>query len=692
VQPDRASVVAFLARVHRRLVLKTAIQGATAGSALAIILAIAGWPSRGATALTLAFFGAAVIAGVIAGLALTANRRRRVADVVERRAPASRNLIVTASELFGTETSGYVPELVLSRAARFVDQLDPAALVPTRRSAVAAGALFATWLLVVSRALLPASVSLRGEPADSPTSPPALHGIDVTVTPPAYAGRAVTTIHDPSRITALAGSTLSVAVRANGERVTVETLSSLDSLTKQGSAFTRQIVATTDGFIAIQARRGDRVSERRLIGLTVLPDSLPHVRVATPGRDQRFPDARREIAVAIEASDDIGLASLAMRYTKVSGSGERFTFVDGEIPLTITRRDDHAWIARGVLPLDSLELGPGDMVVYRAIAADHRSSGGTAESDSYIAEITAPGGVAAPGFAADFEQERYAVSQQMVIVKTERLIARRASMPPADFADESQQLAAEQRKVRAEFVFMLGGELADAPDVAASMTDINEEEEAGRESDILAGHEANAGHVALIRGIRAMSRAAASLGTADPTTALPHERAALTQLERAFSHSRILLRALATRERLDPSRRLTGSLADATGNVRPLAEPTRDVASVTLRRVLSDASALAGKRDHGSSDAARASTLAEQALRVDPSSPALQDVSAQLSAAAAAMSAHRPDETTVALDRATNAIVRLLRRGLPDAPSVTSDLGERRMHGALVDALRTSRP
>ena len=239
---------------------------------------------------------------------------------------------------------------------------------------------------------------------------------------------------------------------------------------------------------------------------------------------------------------------------------------------------------------------------------------------------------------------------------------------------------------------MLGGELADAPDVAASMTDINEEEEAGRESDILAGHEANAGHVALIRGIRAMSRAAASLGTADPTTALPHERAALTQLERAFSHSRILLRALATRERLDPSRRLTGSLADATGNVRPLAEPTRDVASVTLRRVLSDASALAGKRDHGSSDAARASTLAEQALRVDPSSPALQDVSAQLSAAAAAMSAHRPDETTVALDRATNAIVRLLRRGLPDAPSVTSDLGERRMHGALVDVLRTSRP
>jgi hypothetical protein len=331
------------------------------------------------------------------------------------------------------------------------------------------------------------------------------------------------------------------------------------------------------------------------------------------------------------------------------------------------------------------------MVVYRAIAADRRPSGGTAESDSYIAEIMAPGGVAAPGFAADFEQERYAVSQQMVIVKTERLIAKRASMAPTDFADESQQLAAEQRKVRAEFVFMLGGELADAPDVAASMTDINEEEEAGRESDILAGHEANAGHVALIRGIRAMSRAAAALATSDPSTALPHERAALAQLERAFSHSRILLRALATRERLDLSRRLTGSLADAAGDARPVAEPTRDAASVTLRRVLSEVSALAGTRDPGASGATQASALAERALRVDPSSPALQDVSAQLAKAAAAISAHRPDETAASLDRATNGLVKILRRDLPDAPLVR-DFDERRMHGALVDAIRAPRP
>jgi hypothetical protein len=471
----------------------------------------------------------------------------------------------------------------------------------------------------------------------------------------------------------------------------METLASHDSLLKQGSTYTGRLVANADGYIAVQARRGEGAGVRRLIGLTVLPDSLPRVRVVTPGRDQRFPDAHRTIPLAIEASDDNGLASLTIRYTKVSGSGERFTFVEGQVPLTIARRDDRAWTGRAVLPLESLELAPGDLVVYRAIAADRRSSGGTTESDSYIAEIMAPGGVAAPGFAADFEQERYAVSQQMVIVKTERLIAKRGSMAPADFTDESQQLAAEQRKVRAEFVFMLGGELADAPDVAASMTDINEEEEAGRESDILFGHDANAGHVALIRGIRAMSRAAASLATGDPATALPHERAALTQLERAFSHSRILLRALATRERLDPSRRLTGSLTDAAGETRPVAEPPRDAASVTLRRVLSDVSALAGIREPGASGASQAAALAEQALRVDPSSPTLQDVSAQLAKAASAISVHRADEAVASLERATSGLVRLLRRGLPDAP-LAHDLDERRMHGALVDAIRTAKP
>jgi hypothetical protein len=695
VQRDLAVLMTFLARVRRRVVLRAAIDGASAGAGLAVVLAIIGWPDRDNATWKIAAFVVAILVGCLIALVLTTNRRRRVALLVERRAPASRNLIVTAAELSATEPRGYVPELVFANAAKLVNAMDPAALVPTLRSAILAGAVFATWLLVSARST-PISESLRGASTVGASGAPVISGVDVTVAPPAYTGRATETLHDPQRVTALAGSKLSVVVRAAGDLATVETVASQDTLVKRGTTFVGQIVVDADGYLAVQARRGERNSARRLIGLTVLPDSLPHVRIVAPGRDERFPDAHRTLSLSVEATDDIGLASLVLRFTKVAGSGERFTFVEGQVPLTITKSGDRAWTARAVWPLDSLKLDPGDMVVYRAVAADRRQAGGTAESDSYIAEILAPGGVAAPGFAADIEQERYAVSQQMVIVKTERLIARRASMSPESFADESAQLAAEQRKVRAEFVFMLGGELADAPDVAASMTDINEEAEATGESDILAGYNANAGHVALIRGIRAMSRAAASLTTVDPSGALPQERVALDQLERAFSHSRILLRALATREKLDAARRLTGSLTDAASETRPTAEPAQTAATVTLRRVLSDLSTLPlllGLANVSGDSAARHATeLAERALRIDPSSPSLQDVSAQLSRAATAIAAHHVDEASASLDQASRGIVRILRSELLQAPGAATNLGDRRMQGALVDALRASKP
>ncbi len=697
MQPDVASLLAFLARVRRRLALRAAIDGAAVGAAVAIIFAIANWPSRGATVSAVAALAAAVVVGIVVAILVTANRRRQVATVIEGRVPASRNLIATAAELSTKEARGSVPELVFGRAARLVDQTDPAAIVPTLGAAVVAAAAFATWLLVAARSVLPVPAALRGVSTAGASAEAGIQSVDVTVVPPTYTGRAAQTLRDPSRVTVLGGSALSLVVRATGEIVTMETLAPQDTLAKKGSAFAGKLVADADGYIALQAHRGDRASARRLIGLTVLPDSLPHVRVVTPGRDERFPDSHRTLSLTVEANDDIGLASLTMRYTKVSGSGERFTFVEGQVPLAVTKSGDRAWTARATWSLESLGLEPGDMVVYRAIAADRRPNGGSAESDSYIAEILAAGGVAAPGFAADVEEERYAVSQQMVIVKTERLIARRATMPPAEFADQSAQLAAEQRKVRAEFVFMLGGELADAPDVAASMTDINEEEEAGRESDILAGYNANAGHVALIRGIRSMSRAAASLDTTDPTAALPHERAALDQLERAFSHSRILLRALASREKLDLSRRLTGSLTDAIGDSRPVAEPTQSSESVTLRRILSDVSALGDSatrpgdrvRVHGDS---ALGALAERALRVDPSSPVLQEVSADLARAATAVSARRTEDAAAGLDQASRGIVRILRRELPRAPTRTVDVEGRRMKGALVDAIGVSKP
>jgi hypothetical protein len=514
-------------------------------------------------------------------------------------------------------------------------------------------------------------------------------GFDVQVVPPSYTGAATRSLRDPARVEALAGSRLRLTIRARAAAVAVETLHGRQPLVATGSGvFAGEVVADSDGFIALEPSRGTgEAGARRLIGVTVLADQPPRVRVTAPGRDLQFPDGRRNVDLAIQADDDIGLASLKLRYTKVTGSGERFSFAEGEVPLAVTRTDPRTWSAHASWRLPGLGLEPGDMVVYRAIATDGRPGAPVAESDAWIVEITAPGGIAAAGFAIDPEQERYAISQQMVILKTERLLARKAGISAGEFADSAAQLAAEQRKVRAEFVFMMGGEVGDDQGNEISMTDLNEEAEANAEGDLAAGRMVNAGRVALVRGIRYMSRASTGLNALDVTGALADEKKALAEIEKAFSHSRIILRALTQREKLDLSRRLSGTLADAASDARPSPAPASDSRVVALRQALAAIAAL--DVDGVPADgAARATRLAESVLRTDPSARQLQSVSTYLADAATAINTGRSDQAHQDLDRAATALASVLRSGLQAAPDVAPGLDLQRLRGLLRDQLR----
>src|SRR5262249_46179740 len=150
-------------------------------------------------------------------------------------------------------------------------------------------------------------------------------------------------------------------------------------------------------------------------------------------------------------------------------------------------------------------------------------------------------------------------SQQMLIVKTDRLARQRATMspgPPDQFAEASMNLAVEQRMIRAEFVFMLGGEIED------------EEVEAERSVELQAGRLANRGQRDLRAATIAMSQAEKLLTAANPTEALAAERDAVAALQRAFARDRYILRASPSRADVDPRRRLTGSLSEAAGWVR----------------------------------------------------------------------------------------------------------------------------
>jgi hypothetical protein len=626
-------------------------------------------------------------AGAIARLVYTGGRHPRIATLVERRAPQCRNVLITAVEIIEgpARVTPYVGTLVCREAARVIGALDPVALFPSRRPVAALGVSAALWMTAV--------LATDVKPLRAPTLSDAtaeISRIEITVVPPPYAARPTQSLRDPARIAALAGSQLRVTVRARAASVSMETVGGKTSLAPSGDQmFSGEIVADADGFVAIEpVASSGRAGVRRLIGLSVTADQPPRVRITAPGKDLFLPDPRRTLAVTIDAGDDLALASLRLRYTRVSGAGELFTFTDGEVPVDIVRTDDRAWKASGSLRLDALGLVPGDMVVYRGVATDRRPGAPPSESDSYIVEITAPGSVAAEGFAVDDDRDRYGISQQMVILKTERLIARGNAVTGDSLNMETMALAAEQRAVRAEFVFMMGGELAEEVLSAANLTDLNEEAEAAGEDDIAAGRLANRGRIDLVRAIRSMSQAAASLARKNLPTALTQERSALKYLQSAFSRTRYILRALTQRERLDVSRRMTGTLLGAARDAHPvvLAEP--DARVIALRRALAGVSALAGTVELNTDAAGRASSLAQTVLQVDPSAPSLQRVAARLNDAAVAIERTQNGRARSLMDSAAVALAGAVRAGMPAAPARAPSLDVSRLDGALTDALR----
>src|SRR5207249_1554685 len=98
--------------------------------------------------------------------------------------------------------------------------------------------------------------------------------------------------------------------------------------------------------------------------------------------------------------------------------------------------------------LAELDLKDGDMLVYRAIAADERPGDGSATSDAFFIEISKLGVAAGDAFTLPEEETRYALSQQMLIIKTERLHQRRAAMSAETLAEAALDLAVEQRMIR----------------------------------------------------------------------------------------------------------------------------------------------------------------------------------------------------------------------------------------------------
>lgn len=606
----RTRVHGFISAVSRRRgMLHVALSVAACGAAwlaLSLGVFIAG---KGDLVAALRL-PAAVLGAVVAMSAAYRFRSRRAsAAAIERAIPGCRNLIVTAEELerYEDRASPAMTRRVLVAADAALSGAKPGQVLPLR------------WILMPLAAGLAAAVlttplaqqAIRESTAVVTRALPSLSDapqFQVLVEPPAYSGRRSETLDRPARLEVLAGSSLTFELRGQARVRFGDT-------PIQGT-----VVARASGYFAVDSEvEGAETPRVVLIPLSVTPDRAPTVRIVAPGKDLLLPSGNRTIPVTIHASDDLALDNLELRYTKVSGTGEQFEFEEGTLPVRLERTSAREWRASGALALATLRLGPGDSLVYRAVARDQRpNAAGDAASDTYFVEITGPGQVALEGVDRPSELERYAMSQAMIVLKIERLQAKAAGLPHKTLVEESAGLAAEQRTVRANFVFLLGGYVED------------EVVEAEHSHEIQEGRLENTARKDIETAISQMTRAAEMLTALSPSGALPPARAAVESLQRAFGRSRYLLRALAVRSRLDRSRRLTGNLEEA-GNWQRL-PPNQDArvgdaVRHLLERLLDAAAALKA----GQTVPPRTfEAMAESAMAIDSASPVWQEVARQL--------------------------------------------------------------
>jgi len=625
-EPGRASlVIDLLNRVSGRLRLEAlliAFAAALAAGALTWITASVAVSIGGVRALSALGVGLLVLVWRL-GTRRHVWSAHAAASAIERAVPASRNVVFTAEELLRhpDRVRPSIRQRVFEDAGRVSDDVKADVVVPVTRAVV--GAVTALVVMIVLVYVVPlrqpaVAASKRGETAVGESDAQGLR-IHATITAPAYIGAAPRVFDNPERLEALEGSHLELSVRGPGEWRVRFGSRTLDQRRTADGVVSVALMLTEGGYLAIEPFGGSQVSQRRLIPLVVSADRAPTIRLEAPGKDLLIPDPKRVVAVGAVATDDYGLAMLELRYTRISGSGEQFEFTEGVVPLNIARPNERSWKGGADLAIARLGLTPGDSLVYRVVGRDRRpGDAGLASSDTFFVEVAGPGQVALEGFELPPDRERYALSQQMIVLKLERLRARERSLDRATLEQEVGNLAAEQRAVRTNFVFLTGGTVED------------EEEEAEHSHEIQEGRLENSARREITRAIQHMTRAEQAMGAVNITEALPPARAAVEALQRAFGRNRYFLRTVPVRSRVDPSRRLTGNLSEAASWRRELFAASEAGTTVRARVLLARLIGLSPQMQRGELPAAALTAFAEEALSIDAASPGWQEISKTL--------------------------------------------------------------
>ena len=397
----------------------------------------------------------------------------------------------------------------------------------------------------------------------------------VRVVPPAYTHRPTQQLGDVDDAKVLSGSKLTIDGTGDvPSLIALRTLLDSAMAARAGLGGTSTLnpssssngwsatLTTTAGPTELRVTRG-RAS--RLLLIEGYGDSIPRVSLRTPAHDSVLRSASGKLLLEATLHDDIGLANAAFEMIISSGEGERFTARTvrvGARRYAGTREGTHDIMhdvtLRTTLDLDSMKLGPGDIVHLRAVARDAHPAAtrewGSSETRSIRVARPAEYDSVSVEPAPPPEVDKSLLSQRMLLLMTEKLEARRTKLTTIVLGDETSRLARDQTRLRlavGDAVFQRLGNESSAehaegdekgikivdgklvmpldPNVAGML-------EEGDDSPVIGINKP------LLEAYNAMWDAGRALELGDRKGAIPHMRIALAAIERARAASRLYLR------------------------------------------------------------------------------------------------------------------------------------------------------
>ena len=396
----------------------------------------------------------------------------RVALWIEERVPDLRYSLVTAAEAKYSEQLEPIASPLLGKVD--TGRLVRRAALRSLRIPVAA-LVFGVLILLLVPAGWTGALSRSGNHGFARATNSALLAgsrltpLSARVVPPSYSRLGSENLDEPSTISGLQGSRVILSGRGSAHGLTAD-LSYSDGhevhlpVSAREEGWTAQLVIgdTIPALIEL----GDR-DYRRAIVLNPRTDAPPKVELRLPARDTALRAATGTLRLAADVSDDLGLSAGQFEYIVSSGSEETFTFKQGIIGAARFNGERQGTLT-ALIPYSFFNLGEGDRLSIRAVAADLNSLSGPGkgfsetrtirvarkdEYDSLAVDAAAPNGDTAM------------LSLRMLIIETQKLDARRPNLVRDTLVARSHVLARQTDDVRASVLPLEKEEGTSTPEV-----------------------------------------------------------------------------------------------------------------------------------------------------------------------------------------------------------------------------------